>query len=185
MRALAAVLLLASACARKAEVEYVQMKPVKDLVEIAFEAPKDWDRNIEKAGDARSSWAVTLVQPGNRLVNIDIKKYALSPKTKGFPVLSVQEMLDQVKALPKTTVGPVETATTPHLGKVNRFTFEGDWLQVSGAPGATAPAMKGVDVFFEKGGFLYVVDYAVPADEFDKNRPVFEHVLETLEVSPA
>lgn len=181
-KTLALAVILTCACARQQSVEYVQMDPVKDLVEVGYEAPKTWGRHIAQAGTADNSWSIELVHPDNRLINIDIKKYSATGKHKGYPTMTPKELLEHVQGLPKTTVGAVEPFALADF-KASSFNYEGDYLQFSG--GGPAPKMRGIDVFFESNGFLYVINYAVPVDEFEKNRPIFDRLIKTFKLEPA
>ena len=178
-----ALALGAASCSRRETVEYIRVKPVKGIIEITFEAPKSWARSLSQTGKADSSWAVELSHPENRFATIGIQKFTTDPKRTGFPVLTAEAFLERLKQLPKTTVGPEEPRKTPHLS-LRSFPYEGDYIQVSGGAGK-APHMKGIDACFEAGGFLYTVSYAVPAEDFAIYLPIFEHLLETLELSPA
>lgn len=169
---------LALAASRAEAMEYVKVTAVPGIVEIAFEAPKEWSRSLEPAGEAGDSWKVELQNPDNMFVRINIRKYVLSAKRKGYPVLTVKKYIARLKALQGAKLSSKTKQKTPFL-ELTRFNVAGDWIQASGA---IPPRVTTSEAYFKSGGFLYTVNLSSPEDDQAFYLPVLEHVLKTLHI---
>ena len=173
-------LTLISGCG--ARPRYEKVNSIPNVVEISFEAPKEWSRHLDPAGSAKDSWAIEILHPQNRLIRIDIKKYAEDPSLKGYPLSTASRLLGDARELRNAQVSEPRACGGKTLA-MRCFTVTADYIEASG--GARAPRMKDSYAYFESGGFLYVVDYAAPERDHETALPVFRRMLETLELTGA
>jgi hypothetical protein len=181
---LTALICLAGCAQKEKPPEYTRVRAIPGTVEISFDAPDsaDWGRYLTPKPGVKGNWEIEILHLTERLVRIDIRKYSARPGVGGYEYLTPEALIDRSKNLPNTSVGSVKKFKTKRL-EFKRFAESGDWVETSGG-GPKAPHMRGYTAFFEAKGFLYVISYSAPEDRFKVYLPIFEHLVNTLEMEP-